>query len=130
MQNRLKVALLMFWTIFVLVLTTQSQNDVPLVYFVGSTIGSTEYGAAFGHAGLFFMLTLMIFTALRLLFGVKIALATAMLIALILATGTEFYQLTLPDRSASLPDLLANWLGVFIIGFIVSFIHQEKRVHS
>lgn len=129
MKKSLKITFLVLWTIFVLVLTTQSQN-VPIVYLAGSTIGSTEYGAAFGHAGLFFALTLIIFTALRLAFSVKIALGTAVLLALILGTSTELYQLIVPDRSTSLSDLLANWLGVFIIGFIVSFIHQEKRVHS
>jgi VanZ family protein len=45
----------------------------------------------------------------------------AMMAALLLGTTTELFQWFVTDRTASLSDLLANWLGVFISGFMVSF---------
>jgi VanZ family protein len=49
------------------------------------------------------------------------ALGFAVAVTLCVSTGTEIYQVLLADRNASLVDFLANWLGVFMVGFGVSF---------
>jgi VanZ family protein len=108
--------ILLAWASFALVLTTQT-DQVPIVHLMVSTIGSTEFGATIGHAGLFGMLTVVGFLALSTLLPRKPALLLSMSLVLLIATSTELFQTVVAGRSSSLADLLANWLGIFIVGF-------------
>jgi hypothetical protein len=116
----LRLTLLLIWGIFALVLTTQSDR-VPLVHLMTATIGSTDIGDSIGHAGLFGMLAAIVYLVLSLRLTTQPAILLAMVLALFIGTSTELYQLFVTDRATSLSDILSNWLGVFIAGFIISF---------
>lgn len=109
-----------WWSIFAVALTTQSHR-VPLVGLMADTIGGTAGGAAFGHATLFGVMTAVLYLLLALWLPRRYALALALGAALLVGTGTEFFQILVADRDASLADLLANWLGVFVIAFMITF---------
>jgi hypothetical protein len=104
------------WAAAALYLTTQPGSD-PLVEWFNRTLAQTLVGATLGHAGLFASVTLVGYLGLRAWCSRSLALGLAMLTALAAGTGTEFYQLLVAGRDASLTDLLANWLGVFMVGF-------------
>jgi len=114
----LRPLLLLVWGVFALVLTTQT-DQIPVVGLMVSTIGSTEWGATLGHAGLFGTLAALAYLALTIYLPVRRALPLAMMLVLTLATTTELYQVVVAGRSSSLPDLLANWLGIVLVGFII-----------
>jgi len=122
LMNHIPIRLLtlLAWAGLALALT-MLPNSVPFVGRVSRTLGGTAAGAAFGHAGLFGMLALMLYLALRMQLSQAWALLLAVVFSLLLATGTEFYQVLLADRDASLVDLLANYLGIFLVGFCVSY---------
>jgi hypothetical protein len=123
----LRLTLLLIWGVFALILTTQSDR-VPLVHLMTSTIGSTDLGATVGHAGLFAALTGIAYVAFALRLPGRRALMLAMALALLAGTGTELFQMFVADRAASLSDLLANWLGVFVTGFIIAY--RQMHVQS
>jgi VanZ family protein len=122
----IRALMLVVWGVLALALT-MLPNTVPFVGRVSRLIGSTPFGGAVGHAGLFGMLTLMLYLALRIRFSSVWALLLAVVAALLVSTGTEIYQVVLADRDASLVDMLANWLGVFVVGFCLSILaHSDK----
>ncbi len=116
----LRLIMLLIWVIFTLILTTQSDR-IPLVHLMTSTIGSTDLGDSIGHAGLFGMLACLSYLALSRLLPMRHALLLAITLALATGTSTELFQLFVTDRATSLSDMLANWLGVFVVGFAVAF---------
>jgi VanZ family protein len=105
---------------------------MPLIQLMRATIASTEVGATIGHVGLFAILTAVgCLGVARWLPGLH-GLLVVMLLALLLSTATELYQLVLADRDASLADLLANWLGVFVVGFGIAarrLASKQRRRH-
>lgn len=111
---------MLVWALFVVTLTTQT-DSVPVVHLMVALIGRTELGATIGHASLFGLLTVIGYAALSLKLPHRYALLLAMGLALTLGTATEFYQQVVDGRSSSLSDLLANWLGVFVAGFVVMY---------
>ncbi|MEO8607056.1 MAG: VanZ family protein [Chloroflexota bacterium] len=122
----LRLIMLLVWGIFALILTTQSDR-VPLVHLMTSTIGSTDFGDSMGHAGLFGMLAVVAYFALSLRLPLHRSLLLAMSLALMIGTSTELFQLFVADRATSLSDMLANWLGVFVVGFAISFLSSIPR---
>jgi VanZ family protein len=108
------------WGLFVLLLTTLP-GKIPLVSVLTEFIGGTEESALLGHVGLFAMLTLLTWRALINWFAAHHALFIAVVGALLLGTGTEFFQWFVSDRTSTLYDLFANWLGVFAVGFAISY---------
>lgn len=126
MKNLLRVSIswralvMLAWALFAVTLTTQS-DDVPVVHLVIGLIGKTELGATAGHAGLFGLLALVIYAALAARLPGRLALPPAVGLALALGTITEFYQTLVAGRTASLSDLLANWLGVFVVAFVIAY---------
>ncbi len=112
--------LALIWVGLALLLTMQSAQT-PLVHLMRLTIARTELGATIGHAGLFGVVMLLVYFGLRTVLSRRLALLLALAITLLLGTGTEFYQIVLSSRDASLTDLLANWLGAFVIGFALLF---------
>ncbi len=116
----LRWATLLVWGVMVLLLTTLP-GYVPPVSVLSSWFGGTELTGVVGHLGLFALLTGLLWLALRQWFNARWSLVLAMAAALLLGTTTELFQWFVAGRYASLSDLLANWLGVFISGFLVSF---------
>lgn len=116
----LRTCVVLVWALFVVTLTTQT-DSVPVVHVMIALIGRTELGATVGHASLFGLLTAVAYAALALRLPRRYALLLAMGLALTLGTATEFYQQVVAGRTASLADLLANWLGVFVVAFLVLF---------
>jgi VanZ family protein len=121
----LRPIILLVWAVFALILTTQT-DQIPVVALMVSTIGSSEIGATIGHAGLFGTLTLLCYLALGTLMRQHTALLLASAAVLIIATVTELFQAAVSGRSSSLSDLLANWLGVFIVSFAVAYHGMSK----
>jgi hypothetical protein len=119
--NYVRTITLLAWVALALALT-MLPNSVPFVGRVSRVLASTALGGAIGHAGLFGGAALLLYLALRIRLSRAWALGLAMSIALCLSTGTEVYQIVLADRDASLVDFLANWLGVFVVGFGVSYV--------
>ncbi len=117
----LRLLVLAAWGIFAIILTTQSDR-VPLVHLMTRTIGSTEVGDALGHAGLFGVLTFALYMVMARKLKREWALPLAMGIALILGLVTEVAQIGVTNRVASVSDLLANALGVFVVGFAMTYL--------
>lgn len=124
----LRPIILLIWGLFALVLTTQT-DQIPVVALMVSTIGSTEIGATIGHAGLFGTLTLLCYLVLTTLMRRHTTLLLALAAMLITATVTELFQAVVSGRSSSLSDLLANWLGVFIVSFGIAYRAMQKDIH-
>ena len=117
----LRLMVLLVWGVLAIILTTQSDR-VPLVHLMTSTIGSTEFGDAFGHAGLFGVLTFALYMALAIRLKRECALPLAMFVVLSLGGITELAQFGVLHRAPSISDLLANSLGVFVVGFAMSYL--------
>lgn len=114
----LRVLVPLVWLIFALILTTQTDH-IPVVQLMIATIGSTDVGDAIGHAGLFGLLAFAGYATFTIRLPRRRALLLAVALALVAGTATEFYQVFVAGRSASLSDLLANWLGILAVGFII-----------
>jgi hypothetical protein len=125
--NALHRFALLSWLSLALALTMLPKS-VPLIDYVTDSFFGTTIGATIGHAGLFGMLGLLLYFVLQNRLSKSSALMVAVLVALVLGTGTEVYQVVLADRDAALTDLLANWLGVFVVGFAVSYMISVRRM--
>ena len=117
----LRVIVLVAWGVLAIILTTQSDR-LPLVHLMTSTIGSTELGDAVGHAGLFGVLTFVVYMVMAIWLKREWALPLAMLVVLSLGGLTELSQFGVLNRAPSVSDLLANSLGVFVVGFAMSYL--------
>lgn len=117
----IRLIVLLAWGVLAIILTTQSDR-VPLVHLMTSTIGSTEVGDAFGHAGLFGVFTFVLYMVFALKCRRERALLVSMVIVLLLGGLTELGQFGVLHRAPSISDLLANSLGVFMIGFAISYL--------
>ena len=116
------------WGLFVLLLTTLPAN-VPLVKVFTDMIGGTESAGMVGHVGLFSILTLLTCRALMQWFSPRYAVPIAMMGVLLLGTITEFFQWFVLDRHSTMGDLFANWLGVFMMGFLVSYWYGLRKIY-
>ena len=125
----LRLIVLIAWGIFAIILTTQSDR-LPIVHLMTSTIGSTEVGDAVGHAGLFGVLTFTVYMALSIRLKQEWALLLAMGVVLALGGITEISQFGVWHRAPSISDLLANSLGVFVIGFFISYVSILRSHHA
>lgn len=123
---RIRWGVLLVWGIIAFILTTQSDR-VPMVHFMGRTIGSTEFGATLGHAVLFAVLTGALYLVLVIRLRLTFALFGVMAVTLTIGATTEMYQILLSGRTSSTADLLANWLGVFAAGFVIAYAHAVRR---
>jgi VanZ family protein len=117
----LRIIVLAAWGILAIILTTQSDR-LPMVHLMTSTIGSTELGDALGHAGLFGVLTFAVYMVMAVRLKREWALPLAMLVVLSLGGLTELSQFGVLNRAPSVSDLLANSLGVFVVGFAMSYL--------
>ncbi|MBI1277329.1 MAG: hypothetical protein GC179_04295 [Anaerolineaceae bacterium] len=124
----LRLLVLVAWGALAIILTTQSDR-LPLVHLMTSTIGSTEFGDALGHAGLFGVLTFAVYMALAICLKREWALPLTMGIVLALGGLTELSQFGVWHRAPSISDLLANSLGVFIVGFTMSYLSMLRSRH-
>jgi VanZ family protein len=125
----LRLMVLLAWGILAIILTTQSDR-LPLVHLMTSTIGSTEWGDALGHAGLFGVLTFAVYMVMAMRLKREWALPLAMLIVLSLGGLTELSQFGVLNRAPSISDLLANSLGVFVVGFAMSYLSILRSRHA
>ncbi len=116
------------WGLFVLLLTTLPAN-VPLVKVLSDMIGNSESAGMVGHLGLFSILTLLTCGALIQWFSPRYAVPIAMMGVLLLGTTTEFFQWFVLDRNSTMADLFANWLGVFMAGFLVSYWLGLRKIY-
>jgi VanZ family protein len=119
MYFALRWTMMLAWGVIVLLLTTLP-GSIPPVNVLSGLLGGTALTGLIGHLGLFALLTGLIWLALCQWFTTRQALMLAVMAALLLGTTTELFQWFIADRDSSLNDLLANWLGVFMSGFMVS----------
>ncbi|MBA3874846.1 MAG: VanZ family protein [Anaerolineae bacterium] len=117
----LRLIVLVAWGLLAIILTTQSDR-LPLVHLMTSTIGSTDLGDALGHAGLFGVLTFAVYMVMAIRLKREWALPLAMFVVLSLGGLTELSQFGVLNRAPSVSDLLANSLGVFVVGFAMSYL--------
>ena len=117
-RRYVKITLFVIWSLFVLIMTTQSERMV-VVEVMSAIFGRGELIQVVGHIGLFSILTGTSYGVLRLRLARHRALILSMLICLLIGTITEVSQLFVADRSFASTDLLANWLGTFKIGGLV-----------
>ncbi|MBZ0297903.1 MAG: VanZ family protein [Anaerolineae bacterium] len=117
---------MLVWGVFVLLLTTLP-GSVPLVRVLAAAIGNNENSGVFGHIGLFTILTLLTWRALCQWFRPHHALLIAMSFALLTGTSTELFQWFVIDRDSNISDLMGNWLGVFSMGFAISFHYMRGK---
>jgi VanZ family protein len=125
-RYRLRWVALLMWSMFAVILTTQPDRT-PIVFLVSRTIGRTEFGATLGHTALFGILTLLLYLTLAIRLPLRFALFGAMGVTLTIGASTEVYQLLVSGRTPSTADLLANWLGVFAIGFVIAYAHAARQ---
>lgn len=124
--RRWRLLVLVIWGVFAIYLTTQSAGN-PLIDFMASTIGSTEAGDLIGHAGLFAVLTAVGYLALSLKLKPRQAIVIAMVVTLAIGIITEIAQGNAIGRTVSAADLLANWLGTFVVGFCVAYLAMKRE---
>lgn len=125
----LKTVFVLAWAFFV-VFMTLAPNGTPLVVALRTFIGGTALSDAAGHAGLFALLSAGVYVAARRWLPWRLALVCAVTAALFLGTATELGQALAVNRTASLVDLLANWLGVFVVGTGVGLLPHPDRATS
>ena len=125
----LRLIVLLAWGALAITLTTQSDR-LPLVHLMSSTIGSTEFGDALGHAGLFGVLMFAVYMVMAIRLKREWALPLAMLVVLSLGGLTELAQFGVFQRAPSISDLLANSLGVFVVGFAMSYLSILRSRHA
>lgn len=118
--------LMIGWLLVAVILTTQSSR-LPFVGLITQTIGSTEFGATLGHGALFGLLTGFLYLALKNQLRRTWALPLAMAVSLALGTITELFQRRVAGRDSALADLLANWLGVFTVAFVIVYLWELRR---
>lgn len=114
------------WGLIVLALTTLP-GESPLVQTLTWMIGGTEFSSVMGHTALFLLLTVLLYLALRQWVSPRRALLVAVLFALMFGTTTELFQWFVVGRDSTLTDLLANWLGAFVAGFMIDHLVLLRR---
>lgn len=119
-MDQLWGVLLLVWGAVVLLLTTLP-GDVPLMRTIFDYLQHIRFGDVIGHVALFALLTGLVWAALAVWMRGHVALLPAMILTWAAGTVTEAYQYFLFTRNADISDLLANWLGVFIVGFVISY---------
>ena len=81
------------------------------------------------HAGIFGLLFLLIFRALKI--GHRWEFKKAIIWSLILAIGYAFFdeahQYFVPERQARLLDVGFDSLGIFFVGFLAILVAQRKK---
>ena len=78
-----------------------------------------------GHIGWFGLLVVLWRWTLVTRFHTTSALVLAVLIALVVGTSTELAQTLIPNRGATLVDLLANYVGIVLA--VVAVRYYETR---
>lgn len=118
------------WTFALLVALLQSSHQ-PVVGPAappGDPDALREAMLTTGHIIGFAGLTLLWWWAYVKTLPSRRALISAILIALILGTVTEFLQTAVADRNASLDDLAVNWLTTLITaGVIARLMHHAPK---
>lgn len=125
-RRYVKITLFVIWSLFVLIMTTQSERMV-VVEVMSAIFGRGELIQVVGHIGLFSILTGASYGVFKSRLGKHRALILSMPICLLIGTITEVSQLFVADRSFASTDLLANWLGTFIIGGLVKLNTQPPN---
>lgn len=123
----LRVGGALVWTLIVLALTLLP-GDTAVVDNTSRAFGGTDVTDAVGHVVLAGVLTLLYYAVAVLCREPRRALYIAAATALALTTGTEFAQLFVPHRGASLLDLSANWLGVCSLFLWLRFAPFPQRI--
>lgn len=118
---------LIVWGSFVLSLTTLP-GWIPLVYVPAQVIGYTVIFSTIGQATLFGVLTLLMWRTLSQWLETPIDLGITMFVILSLATSTEIFQWFVATRNASFDDLLANYVGILVVGFTISYIQNLNHL--
>jgi VanZ family protein len=80
-----------------------------------------------GHVAWFGLLVVLWRWTLMTRFDAQSALVLAVLIAVVLGTSTEYAQIYIPNRGATLEDLLANGVGVVAGVIAIRFYEPTKR---
>jgi VanZ family protein len=114
------------WGLLVMLLTTLP-GETPLVQTLTQLIGGTEFSSVMGHMMLFLLLTVLLYMALQQWVAARYAVLVAMLFVLMLGTTTEFFQWFVTGRDSTIADLIANWLGVFVAGFLIDHLLLLRR---
>jgi VanZ family protein len=99
------------WTMLILVLLLQSSSQ-PVIGPAappGQPSLGREMLLTSGHIVGFSILTALWWWALSQNMSARAALAAAVVMALLIGTGSEIAQAAVPDRSASWFDLMVNW---------------------
>jgi VanZ family protein len=122
----LRIGAALVWTLIVLALTTLP-GDTAVVDNTSKAFGGTDVSDAIGHVVLAGILTLLYYAVAVLHRKPRPALYIAVAGALVLTTSTEFAQLFIPHRGASLLDLSANWLGVCSFLLWMRYTHFPRR---
>ena len=112
------------WGLLVVLLTTLP-GDLPVMRALFSVTRRIRFSDTIGHAALFGISTALIWQLLHRWLRPHHALLLAMATVLAVGASTEVYQWYVASRSASMSDMLANWLGVFIVGFVISYRQRD-----
>jgi VanZ family protein len=108
------------WATFALILVTLPGDNV-VMRAIFSVIDHIWHFDILLHTALFASLTLTLWIMFRQWVDSRHVLLVAMALALIAGTLTEWSQLYVAERSVTVGDMMGNWLGVFVAGFVVSY---------
>ncbi len=100
-------------------------TEQPSAFF--RMINSVPFGDKISHFLLVGLLTLLVNLSLRnqqVLIGPRKWLLGSMLVV-VLITGEELSQALIPSRSLDAFDLLANYAGVFVFGYVAKYLTQQ-----
>lgn len=118
---------MLFWLTVVLALTMLPgrggiMREIALIF------GRSDLHGAIGHMLLMASLVLVLFIGLGRVIQPKYALLLSVSAAFLIGTSTEIYQSGVYGRASTLTDLLANWVGTFSLGYLLSlWIKPQNR---
>lgn len=117
---------MLFWLAIVLALTMLPGRG-GIMYHIALFFGQSDLHGAIGHMGLMASLVLVLFFGLGRVMPAKYALFLSVTAVFLIGTATEIYQSGVYGRASTLTDLLANWVGTFSVGYVLSLWQKPQQ---
>ncbi|GAB5494417.1 MAG: hypothetical protein Phog2KO_46320 [Phototrophicaceae bacterium] len=117
---------MLFWLGLVLALTMLPGRG-GLMRQIALFFGQSDLHGAIGHMALMASLVFVLFIGLVRIIPYKYALLLSVTAVFVIGTSTEIYQSGVYGRASTLTDLLANWVGAFSVGYMLSLWQKPRK---
>lgn len=110
---------LITWAIIIIIISSIPGETLPEI--------GTEFWDKLAHLFIYLIFSLLFIRALKNLPREINHLIIVYSLSLLFALFDELHQYFIPGRDVEMPDLLSNWLGIFIGPFIFRILMYIKR---